>query len=226
MTAFRSAEYSDDVLNMWVRGSSAPEIAGAIGPAMTTDRVTDIIKRARRGGDPRAVAKKRGGVRTDGPWTPESEAKVRDLVDAGYSTREIAAEIGKTPGQVGGLISRRGLKLARPAVGGVGNAKPKPITKPKSPYSFGGFKRRAIVQPKKVRVEDVAPIASPFSVPFDEPIARPAGRIGVVELTETMCRFPIGTPGKSNFTFCGADRVQGLPYCAGHCRIAYPARAA
>ena len=42
------------------------------------------------------------------------------------------------------------------------------------------------------------------------------------QLTELMCRWPIGHPGESNFRFCCAKVVRkGKPYCDRHCSVAY-----
>ncbi|HZD08648.1 MAG TPA: GcrA family cell cycle regulator, partial [Candidatus Limnocylindrales bacterium] len=41
------------------------------------------------------------------------------------------------------------------------------------------------------------------------------------ELSEERCRWPISTPGLADFCFCGNTPLQGLPYCAGHTRLAY-----
>lgn len=41
------------------------------------------------------------------------------------------------------------------------------------------------------------------------------------ELSEQRCRWPISTPGAEDFRFCGNTPVEGLPYCAGHSRLAY-----
>ncbi|RMD87549.1 MAG: global cell cycle regulator GcrA-like protein [Alphaproteobacteria bacterium] len=46
-------------------------------------------------------------------------------------------------------------------------------------------------------------------------------RVGLLDLTERMCKWPIGHPGEPDFHFCGRDSVPGMPYCADHCREAY-----
>jgi GcrA cell cycle regulator len=43
----------------------------------------------------------------------------------------------------------------------------------------------------------------------------------LLELSEQRCRWPISTPGAVDFCFCGNTPVDGLPYCAGHTRLAY-----
>jgi GcrA cell cycle regulator len=52
-------------------------------------------------------------------------------------------------------------------------------------------------------------------VPIFEPVS-------IVELRESMCRWPIGDPAQSEFRFCGAKKRPGEgPYCACHAGIAY-----
>ena len=46
-------------------------------------------------------------------------------------------------------------------------------------------------------------------------------RVSILELRDSMCRWPIGDPSKPDFGFCGGQSVAGLPYCGHHCRIAY-----
>lgn len=41
------------------------------------------------------------------------------------------------------------------------------------------------------------------------------------DLKEKMCRWPNGDPESDNFSFCGCNTVDSLPYCADHANIAY-----
>jgi hypothetical protein len=46
--------------------------------------------------------------------------------------------------------------------------------------------------------------------------------ISLHNLQSHHCRWPIGDPGSPDFGFCGdAIRDESVPYCTGHCRIAY-----
>lgn len=45
-------------------------------------------------------------------------------------------------------------------------------------------------------------------------------RKSLLELTSKTCRWPVGEPGVDLF-FCGAEPIEGKPYCACHCQIAY-----
>jgi GcrA cell cycle regulator len=46
-------------------------------------------------------------------------------------------------------------------------------------------------------------------------------RCSLLELTNQTCRWPISNATDVEFWFCGNEPVKGLPYCAGHARIAY-----
>jgi len=40
-------------------------------------------------------------------------------------------------------------------------------------------------------------------------------------LSGHMCRWPIGDPDTSEFTFCGRQQDGSRPYCENHSRLAY-----
>jgi GcrA cell cycle regulator len=55
-------------------------------------------------------------------------------------------------------------------------------------------------------------------------VARPDFKgkcVKLVDLTPNMCRWPNGDPQDEDFSFCGCEVVEGLPYCAEHARQAY-----
>lgn len=43
----------------------------------------------------------------------------------------------------------------------------------------------------------------------------------VEELEKSHCRWPFGHPGKPDFGFCGANKIEGLPYCPAHALAAF-----
>lgn len=49
-------------------------------------------------------------------------------------------------------------------------------------------------------------------------------KTGLLNLTERVCKWPIGHPGESDFHFCGAAVNPGFPYCVEHCGRAYQAQ--
>jgi GcrA cell cycle regulator len=54
----------------------------------------------------------------------------------------------------------------------------------------------------------------------DEPIHN-GHTCSLFELGKDTCRWPISAPGAHDFCFCGNPPIDGLPYCAGHSRLAY-----
>jgi GcrA cell cycle regulator len=55
----------------------------------------------------------------------------------------------------------------------------------------------------------------------EEASIQDGNRCSLLDLSKEKCRWPISNEGAVNFSFCGNKPVEGLPYCAGHARIAY-----
>jgi GcrA cell cycle regulator len=58
--------------------------------------------------------------------------------------------------------------------------------------------------------------------------ARPSPEIAdkttLLDLTDRICRWPMGHPGEPDFHFCGQQVNPGFPYCVEHCGRAYQAQ--
>ena len=96
---------------------------------------------------------------------------------------------------------------------------------------------RAKTRPEDEKGAPTAPIAhgnlavALEARPAPAPAPRPAAaevvipmseRVSIMELRESMCRWPLGDPASADFRYCGAKMQIGLgPYCAYHARIAY-----
>jgi GcrA cell cycle regulator len=57
--------------------------------------------------------------------------------------------------------------------------------------------------------------------PQQEVVVPMSRRVQIMELRESMCKWPIGDPTHAEFVFCGADCNFGTPYCTHHSAIAY-----
>jgi GcrA cell cycle regulator len=132
-------------------------------------------------------------------WTAERVELLKLRFEAGLSCREIADDIGVSRNAVIGKLSR--LNLTREKTGDA--RRPPRKTLPKLQYQM--------LQ---------AVYASPPPAAADEPIAS-RHCCSLLELSEQRCRWPISTPGAADFCFCGNTPIEGLPYCAGHTRLAY-----
>ena len=51
-----------------------------------------------------------------------------------------------------------------------------------------------------------------------------ADRTGLLDLSEKICKWPLGHPGEPDFHFCGDKVNPGFPYCVAHCGHAYQAQ--
>ncbi len=94
---------------------------------------------------------------------------------------------------------------------------PRAMKKSPAPQTLGRSKRRENNAPPLPRY-------TPLSCPGDlAPLRGENGKTAkVLDLTSSVCRFPIGDPSHKDFAFCGRTVSVGRPYCADHARIANP----
>jgi GcrA cell cycle regulator len=83
----------------------------------------------------------------------------------------------------------------------------------------GGFQRQG---PGDQQVP--IPPAPPRRLVPAKPSAEIAGKTGLLDLSDRICKWPIGHPGEPDFHFCGKPVNPGFPYCLDHCSVAYQAQ--
>lgn len=144
-------------------------------------------------------------------WDEDRTALLKHLWAQGLSCSECADRIGGiTRNAVIGKVHRLGLP-------GRATAQRKPIER-KAPL------RKKVVKARKSpwhqfleKIED-APQPPPGVV--EQPI--PLHQRRTVETLEAHdCRWPIGDPQDADFHFCGAKKLEGLPYCECRARRAF-----
>jgi len=62
---------------------------------------------------------------------------------------------------------------------------------------------------------------SPEALAKVNEIEKSAKKLGLMELTERTCKWPIGDPATPDFWFCGLPSQQGKPYCEAHVGVAF-----
>jgi GcrA cell cycle regulator len=77
-----------------------------------------------------------------------------------------------------------------------------------------------VAPPPAALAIEAAPEPAPVAV-ADEVGLPLSERVTIMDLRESMCRWPMGDPTKPEFRFCGARSVTGLPYCSHHAQVAY-----
>jgi GcrA cell cycle regulator len=148
-------------------------------------------------------------------WTDERVELLSKLWGEGLSASQIAAALGGgvTRNAVIGKVHRLGLS-GRAKAGTPAAQRP---ARPRSPAQPG-----PIAEPAILASPAAGPTAAPELAPVLQEVAIPESkRVGILELRDSMCRWPLGDPSKPDFAFCGARAVTGLPYCGHHCQIAY-----
>jgi len=61
-------------------------------------------------------------------------------------------------------------------------------------------------QPERIAAEIVVPMSL---------------RVTIVDLKESMCKWPLGDPTSSDFRYCGSPAHGTTPYCQHHGKLAY-----
>ena len=141
-------------------------------------------------------------------WTEERLERLKSRFAAGLTCREIAGDLGVSRNAVIGKLSR--LKLTREKSGDTRSSERKDAAKGRSPKTLPRLQYQMLK----------AVYGEPQLAAEDEPIDS-EHCCSLLELSEQRCRWPISSPGLADFCFCGNTPLAGVPYCAGHTRLAY-----
>lgn len=150
-------------------------------------------------------------------WTDERIDQLKQLWEKGLTASQIAEKLagGISRNAVIGKAHRLGLK-ARP-----------------SPVKSGEGAPAADAPTAEARPAPVAAVAAPVAeAPRPKPAAPRApvapaagsGKTTLLDLSDKICKWPIGHPGDSDFHFCGKPAQPTFPYCSEHCAVAYQAQ--
>lgn len=156
---------------------------------------------------------------TGNTWTDERVELLRKLWASGKSASQIAAQIGGvTRNAVIGKVHRLGLS-GRGKVKAATPARARKTVKAEAPVAPArNAQPKAPVQANVVELSEITAVSASA---LTEVAIPPSERVALVDLRDSMCRWPLGDPTTADFGFCGGPSVPGLPYCAHHCQIAY-----
>lgn len=157
-------------------------------------------------------------------WTDERIATLKKMWKEGKSAADIAKTLGKgvTRNAVIGKAHRMGL-----------SGRPSPIKKPASAPAA----KKEAAAPKKETLRVVATPKKAAAAPakinpallkeaeelkkLEKSAVQIGGGVALIDLTERMCKWPIGDPREADFSFCGRGIRVGTPYCPEHAAMAY-----
>ncbi len=169
-------------------------------------------------------------------WTDERVDVLKKMWGEGQSASQIAKELGGvTRNAVIGKVHRLGLSN-RTGGGGTSKAAPRDKAKatPKAKTATKaaeipvpvkrpvGHLRRAIIPAgQPLPPQPSANEISPEALASVREVEKTAKKIGLMELTERTCKWPIGDPATDEFWFCGLAVKTGKPYCEAHVSVAF-----
>ena len=178
-------------------------------------------------------------------WTDERVETLKTLWTGGASASQIAKELGGvTRNAVIGKVHRLGLSSRN-------QGKPETAEKPAPVVEEVAAAQEPVAAPpvREVKMPEpqaettaaapevakspdadlpvpATPSEGMVTIPSENQvdiaqIDRDARKLGLMDLTERTCKWPIGDPSRGEFYFCGHPVVTGKPYCKGHTAAAY-----
>ncbi len=179
-------------------------------------------------------------------WTDDRVEVLKKMWGEGQSASQIAKELGGvTRNAVIGKVHRLGLsnragsssaatakKEAKPKATSKTASAPKTKVEPKTepaikprPASEGKpnfpARRQIIPAGQPLPPQPSANEISPEALAKVNEVEKKAIKIGLMELTERTCKWPVGDPATEDFWFCGLPVQQGKPYCEAHVGVAF-----
>lgn len=206
---------------MWEGGATASEIATELGGVSRNA----VIGKAHRLGlkarpsPVKANEKKKAAAAPKKPAAPAPKPAAEPRHDAGQTAPVAAASERAAPRSP----SAQPRNDAAAADDSASPSQPMPNPQADLPKIVsvgpGGFLRQG-------PGDQQAPIppAPPRRLVPAKPSAEIAGKTTLLDLSEKVCRWPMGHPGEPDFHFCGVAVNPGFPYCVEHCGRAYQAQ--
>jgi GcrA cell cycle regulator len=162
-------------------------------------------------------------------WTDERVEKLKKLWSEGLSASQIAAQLGGVSrNAVIGKVHRLSLPGRAKAGGTAAPARAqqkRSTSAPRAPNYASRVVTRTVTRQQgatmlkeEIEIDTLEAIEFRPAANVVVPISR---RLGLTELTERTCKWPVGDPLKEDFHFCGCDSPDSSPYCSYHQRLAY-----
>lgn len=201
--------------DMWEGGATASQIADELGGVSRNA----VIGKAHRLGLKARPSPVKAGEKKDAPAAP--------VVAIGAPAAPTRRPPVSRPAAAG--AERRPATAPSPVVPATPPATemnaPQPLPNPTADLTKvvsvgpGGFLRQG-------PGDQQAPIppAPPRRLVPAKPSPEIADKTSLLDLSDRVCRWPMGHPGEADFHFCGEAVNPGFPYCVEHCGRAYQAQ--
>lgn len=200
-------ERIDLLQKMWLQGMSASKIANELANGLTRNAVIGKVYRLGLSG--RAKGDAPGEDHASAKPSPRSPARPSGHGSHSHASGAIAHSPIASAHHASGPIA------SQSAHSQMSRGQPQPTAQRSSPGP-GLISGNTALAAEPMQFE--APLRAQSAdvvVPIIEPVT-------IMELRESMCRWPIGDPTQADFRFCGARKTPGAgPYCGCHSAIAY-----
>jgi len=158
-------------------------------------------------------------------WTDERVALLTRLWNEGHTASQIAEQFGDiTRNAVIGKVHRLGLS-GRAAASRFRAARIRMRPRVQQPRKSFPTNGNAALKADSEAVPAAWP--APVRRPALRPVVQPETEaetgpvVGLLELKEDSCRWPIGHPDEPGFGFCGCKKAEGSSYCERHAAVAF-----
>jgi GcrA cell cycle regulator len=182
---------------MWAEGKSASQIAKELG-GVTRNAVIGKVHRlglSNRVGDHPAEPGVAGAPEAVFPAAPEAAAEPAGFAEPGPAEEAPRSE------EIVEEAEAEAAPRPQGAVPPAGRLRPQP-GQPLPPQPANA----------EMSAETLANLAE---------VAKKAKRLGLMQLTERTCKWPVGDPATDDFWFCGLPATAGKPYCDTHVSVAF-----
>ncbi|OCX64526.1 GcrA cell cycle regulator [Thioclava sp. SK-1] len=193
----------------------------------TDERVETLKKMWAEGQSASQIAKELGGVTRN--------AVIGKVHRLGLSNRTAGAGSEPAAKPAADAAPAAAAKpVPKPAVAAAPTPKPEPkpatpAAAPKAPPMTTSAQPPVVVTNRRPIVPAGQPLPpqpsaneiSPEALAKVGEVEKHAKRLGLMELTERTCKWPIGDPATEEFWFCGLPSQAGKPYCEAHVGVAF-----
>jgi GcrA cell cycle regulator len=201
---------------MWEGGSTASQIAEELG-GVSRNAVIGKAHRLGLKSRPSPVKANEKKAASPAPAAAKKPAPARVPAETKAAPRPVAEQAAKpasaAPSQA---ETNSGASASTPSqpIPGPSADLPKIVS-----VGPGGFLRQG-------PGDQQAPIppAPPRRLVPAKPSPEISGKTTLLDLSDKVCRWPMGHPGEPDFHFCGEQVNPGFPYCVEHCGRAYQAQ--
>ncbi|MBS7670313.1 GcrA family cell cycle regulator [Croceicoccus gelatinilyticus] len=197
-------ERIEKLTKMWESGSTASQIAEELGGV---SRNAVIGKAHRLGLKARPSPVKEKPAKAKAAPKPKPKAEAKPKVEAAApkpAAPPVPAPRPAAPAQAATPTPQAQPSSNQPRIVSVGP---------------GGFLRQGPGDQ-----QPPIPPAPPRRLVPAKPSPEIADKTSLLDLSDRICRWPMGHPGEPDFHFCGEAVNPGFPYCVEHCGRAYQAQ--